>query len=188
MLPCCFHWQDLVHVMQRCMWRSAIWLMASCHFLLWSLCVCSPEESRAKRAKTMGGEANERGWGNVCEREEKADSYRWNSRLLASLPHTGSGLERHIDRGRTPWYSELLMKSTLFNRPGFVAAAQHSKCMDRGCTDGWPGLPQQSNTMSSRTLSAPPLTQISLQLVTSYVWIKPSNYQTQSGCDNLLAC
>lgn len=53
---------------------------------------------------------------------KKADSYRWNSRRLASLPRTGSGPERHIDRGHTPWCSELLMRNTLFfnNRPRFV--------------------------------------------------------------------
>lgn len=45
---------------------------------------------------------------------KKADSYRWNSRRLASLPRTGSGPERHIDRGHTPWCSELLMRNTLF--------------------------------------------------------------------------
>ena len=46
--------------------------------------------------------------------KKKADSYRWNSRRLASLPRTGSGPERHIDRGHTPWCSELLMRNTLF--------------------------------------------------------------------------
>lgn len=39
--------------------------------------------------------------------KRRNDSYRWNSRRLASLPHTGSGLERRSGRGRTPWCSEL---------------------------------------------------------------------------------
>lgn len=72
----------------------------------------------------MGGKASEKEWGNVCERGEKADSYRWNSRRLASLPHTGSGLERRIDRGHTPWCSGLLMKNKLYSRPSFVGNSQ----------------------------------------------------------------
>ena len=62
----------------------------------------------------------------MSERGEKSDSYRWNSRRLASRPHTGTDLERHIDRGHTPWCSELWTRNTLYNRPGFVEKSQYN--------------------------------------------------------------
>lgn len=39
--------------------------------------------------------------------EGMPDSYRWSSHPLASLFHTGTGLEQYIGHARTPWYSEL---------------------------------------------------------------------------------
>lgn len=106
-----------------CVWRSATWLLASCHFLL-CVCgcftcayVCVPEETARGRKRWEEKAKRERESEEMSASEEggkKADSYRWNSRRLASLPRTGSGPERHIDRGHTPWCSELLMRNTLF--------------------------------------------------------------------------
>lgn len=106
-----------------CVWRSATWLLASCHFLL-CVCgcftcayVCVPEETARGRKRWEEKAKRERESEEMSASEEggkKADSYRWNSRRLASLPRTGSGPGRHIDRGHTPWCSELLMRNTLF--------------------------------------------------------------------------
>lgn len=87
--------------------------------------VCVPEETARGRKRWEEKAKRERESEEMSASEEggkKADSYRWNSRRLASLPRTGSGPERHIDRGHTPWCSELLMRNTLFfnNRPRFV--------------------------------------------------------------------
>lgn len=68
-----------------------------------------------KKAKESGKESEE-----TSEGGEKADSYRWNSRLLASLPHTGSGLERHSGHGHTPWCSGLLIRNTSYFLAGWA--------------------------------------------------------------------
>lgn len=61
-------------------------------------------EGKGKETKATGETTNERRDESeeMSVSERKADSYRWSSHLLASLPRTGSDLERHTGRGRTP--------------------------------------------------------------------------------------
>lgn len=56
--------------------------------------------------------------------KRRNDSYRWNSRLLASLLHTGSGPERRSGRGRTPWCSELQARGDTMSTSCCCAATQ----------------------------------------------------------------
>lgn len=138
MLPWCFHWK------RRSAWDGALctcvcvcedqpldyWpVVISCCVCVWMfylcVCVCTWRDSERGRKRWEEKAKRERESEEMSASEEggkKADSYRWNSRRLASLPRTGSGPERHIDRGHTPWCSELLMRNTLFfnNRPRFV--------------------------------------------------------------------
>lgn len=116
-----------------CVWRSATWLLASCHFLL-CVCVdvllvrmCVYLKRQREREKAMGGKSKTREgeWGNVCERG--GGKKGWFIPLEQSSPRQPPSHWQRSGATHRPWTHSLVQravdeKHTFFfnNRPRFV--------------------------------------------------------------------
>lgn len=106
--PSLFPLERLQCVMERCMWRSATWLMAIAHFLLWMWSVFflwswrERDESKGRNSKW----GKRREWGNVCKREEG-----WFIPLEQSSPRQPPSHWQRSGATHRPWTHSLVQRA-----------------------------------------------------------------------------
>ena len=92
-----------------CVWRSATWLLASCHFLF--VCVCTWRDSEREKATGGKSKTREGKWGNVCEGGGGKKKTGWFIPLEQSSPRQPPSHWQRSGATHRPWTHSLVQRA-----------------------------------------------------------------------------